>query len=139
MHSKNKGNIGLSRAIHELHKFNLNVFVELGDLSRIDLIVELTNGKLIRVQVKYCEEINGTAKLSIRKSGPNGYRYTYGPKDIDVFALYCNTNHEIYWVSSKLACQNATEFSIRFKPSINKQGINVNLADNYRDFFKAIE
>ena len=39
-HSKQKGNLGFSATLKEIHKLGYNVFTEIGDYSKIDMIVE---------------------------------------------------------------------------------------------------
>ncbi len=136
-HSKQKGNLGFSSVLKELHKLGVNVFSEIGDLSKIDLIVE-ANSKLVKIQVKYANDKNGVASLSLRKAGPNGYRYTYTPQDIDVFAVYLPELDKVVFVSAKLACQNRREFSIRTKPATSGQTGGCHFISDFEDFFKAI-
>jgi len=40
MHTKHKGNIAYSSVVLELQKHEFNVFAEIGDYSKIDLIAE---------------------------------------------------------------------------------------------------
>lgn len=115
MHSKQKGNIAFTATILELQKNGFNVFTELGDLSKVDLIAE-KNGKFVTIQVKYCQEINGALELPLRKSGPNGYKYIYSENDINWFSVYSSLSEKIYWVRSKEACVNKTVFIIRTLP-----------------------
>lgn len=136
-HSKQKGNLGYSSTIKELHKLGLNVFVELGDNSRIDLIVELNN-KLIKIQVKYATEIDGIVILPLKKSGPNGYRYTYTDNDVDVFSVYLPTLDKVIFVPSKIACKNKVAFKIRIAPPKNGQKKGTHLISEFEDFNASI-
>lgn len=102
--------------VKELHKLNLNVFSELGDLSKIDLIVE-TENKLVKVQVKYARLNHGRISLSVRKSGPNGYRYNYTESDVDVFAVYCPDTDKVYWIPAKHACEFSSAMSMNSETS----------------------
>lgn len=136
-HSKQKGNLGYSSTIKELHKLGLNVFVELGDNSKVDLIIE-NGGKLTKIQVKYATEKNGAVSLPVKKSGPNGYRYTYTDNDIDIFSVYLPTNDKVIFIPSKLACQNKKEFMIRFEPPKNNQKNGVHLISEFEDLKKVL-
>jgi len=118
--------------VKELHKMSLNVFSELGDLSKIDIIVE-TKGKLVKVQVKYAPMKNGGIKLSLRKCGPNGYRYTYTSQDVDVFAVYCPTNDKVYWIPASEACKSASSFGLRVLPT-KKPNSTLRMAEDYSNF-----
>lgn len=139
-HSKQKGNLGFSATLKEIHKLGYNVFTELGDNSKIDMIVEV-NSKLIKLQVKYATEKNGVAHLLIKKSGPNGYRYTYTENDVDIFSVYLPNEDKVVFVPAKLACKNKTTMNIRYRESKNRQKFNVhhisefeNLNGILRDF-----
>lgn len=130
IHSKQKGNLGFSSTIKELHKLGYNVFSELGDLSKIDIIAE-KQGNLIRIQVKYVTEKNGIVTLSLKKSGPNGYRYTYCSDDADIFSVYLPTFDKVLFIPAKLACQNKNAFILRFNPTKNCQTKNIHLVEDF--------
>ena len=53
MNSKDKGNIGEAIMLAEFIKRGIQVSIPFGDNARYDLIIDL-NGKLYKVQVKYC-------------------------------------------------------------------------------------
>ncbi len=134
MHSKQKGNIGFTATVLSLQKEGFNVFSEIGDYSKIDLIAE-KNGKLIRVQVKYTDHgkrDSGTFHLTLVKSGPNGYRYTYKPSDLDWFAVYNPILEEVFWISSIDACKNSTGIVFRFEKPKNRQAYNSHNVEDYR-------
>jgi hypothetical protein len=137
-HSKQKGNIGQSATIKEIHKLGLNVFVELGDNSKVDLIVE-KNGKLVTIQVKYSTEFEDRVVLPLRKAGPNGYRYSYTENDVDVFSVYLPSADKVIFVPSKLACQNNRMFTIRFKPSKNKQSKGIHLIGEFENLQQILD
>ena len=131
-HSKQKGNLGFSATLKELHKLGYNVFTEIGDNSRIDLIVEVEN-KLIKLQVKYATETNGKVTLKLQKSGPNGYRYTYTTLDIDIFSVYIPSIDKVIFVPAKLALKNTKAFNIRFVESKNKQNKFVHFINEFEN------
>ena len=131
-HSKQKGNLGFSATLKELHKLGYNVFSEIGDYSKIDIIVEY-NSKLIKIQVKYAKEKNGIATLPLRKSGPNGYRYLYKVSDIDIFSVYLPDQDKVLFIPSKLACENRNSFVIRYKDSKNLQKSKVHHINEFLD------
>lgn len=136
-HSKQKGNLGFSAVVKELHKLGLNVFSEIGDYSKIDLIVEYQN-KLIKVQVKYLTEKKNLVMLPVRKCGPNGYRYHYESSDVDVFAGYLPGLDRVIFVPATEACKNKSCFNL----AIQKNKLNINQPKmrwicDYLDFFKA--
>jgi hypothetical protein len=136
-HSKQKGNLGFSATLKELHKLGYNVFTEVGDYSKIDMIVEVKN-KLIKLQVKYITDSNGKVTLNLQKSGPNGYRYKYTELDIDLFSIYLPTLDKVIFVPAKLACKNTKAFSIRFNESKNHQSKHINYISEFEDLNKTL-
>ena len=131
-HSKQKGNLGFSSTLKELHKLGYNVFTEIGDNSKIDMIVEVKS-KLIKIQVKYASDTNGKVTLKLTKSGPNGYRYTYTTKDIDLFSVYLPTIDKVIFVPAELALKNTKAFNIRFIESKNKQNKFVHFVNEFEN------
>ena len=131
MHSKQKGNVGFTATVLELQKNLFNVFSEIGDYSKIDLIAE-RNKKLITIQVKYAKVTNGIFTLPLRKCGPNGYKYTYSSSDIDWFAIYCPWNDQVYWISSEEACDFKSQLFFRLTPTKSGQKIGCRFADDYK-------
>lgn len=131
-HSKQKGNLGFSATLKEIHKLGHNVFTEIGDNSKIDMIVEY-DSKLVKIQVKYAKENNGIARLPIRKSGPNGYRYVYKVSDIDIFSVYLPDLDKVIFIPAKLACKNKNTFIIRYKESKNLQKSKVHHINEFSD------
>ena len=130
LHSKQKGNIASSSVVLALQEEGFNVFSEIGDYSRIDLIAE-KNGVLKSIQVKYCGYKEGVIILKLQKAGPNGYRYTYSEKDVGWFALYDPVTKKVAWVSSKEACEHNNIFTIRVSPVKNGQSSGVKLIEDY--------
>lgn len=130
MHSKQKGNIGSTAVVLILQKNGFNVFSEIGDYSKVDLIAE-KDCILKKIQVKYVSIRNNTVKLKIQKSGPNGYRYSYTAKDVDWFALYSHESEEVFWVDADLACSNKTGIVIRLKDSKNNQLKDIRPSSDY--------
>ena len=53
MNSKDKGNIGEAIVLAEFIKRNIQVCIPFGDNARYDLVADF-NGKLQKIQVKYC-------------------------------------------------------------------------------------
>ena len=125
MHSKQIGNIASSAVVLELQKRDFNIFSEIGDLSKIDIIAE-KDGILKRIQVKSCKKLSGYICIPVKKSGPNGYRYNYKESDIDWFAAYEPKSGEIFWVESKLACTKKVGFVLRIDNPKNNQYLKIN-------------
>lgn len=130
MHSKQKGNIAFSSVVLALQKEGFNVFSEIGDYSRVDLIAE-KNGVIRTIQVKYDGSDENFVSIHLQKSGPNGYRYTYSETDVDWFAVYSPFCEKIAWISSKEACLKKRQFLIRLNETKNNQKTNVKLIEDY--------
>ena len=131
-HSKQKGNLGFSSTLKEIHKLGLNVFSEIGDNSKIDMIVE-HNDKLIRIQIKYVTEADGYIVIPSRKSGPNGYRYHYKNTDVDLFSVYLPTLDKVIFVPAKTVCDQKSSLNIRFKAPKNGQTSSVHMISDFED------
>ena len=122
MHSKIKGNIGELVVAAEFAKKSFHVFSELGDLSKVDLIVESPEGKLLKIQVKYSSlSKNGTVYVSSRKSGPN-YEFFYTKEDFDIIAVYCPEIEQVAYITSKELLENKTEVTLRVTEPKNLGG-----------------
>ena len=136
-HSKQKGNLGFSSTLKELHKLGYNVFTEVGDNSKVDMIVEVKN-HLVKIQIKYITDTNGQVTLNLQKSGPNGYRYKYSESDIDLFSVYLPILDKVIFIPAKLACKNTRTFSIRFNESKNNQDKHINYISEFEDLDKIL-
>lgn len=131
MHSKQKGNIGQTATILSLQKQRWNVFLEMGDYSKIDIIAE-KEGRLVKIQVKYCKyhEERGIYILPMRKSGPNGYRYNYQDIDFDVFAVYLPDTFEVIFIH-KNEIDSISSFTLRKNQARNNQKNSCHFISNY--------
>ncbi len=130
MHSKIKGNIGVLAVATELSKNNINVFIEAGDLSKIDIIAE-NKGKIARLQIKSIESKNDLLKIKTLKSGPNNYLNRYKENDFDFFVIYVRNLNKIYVISSQEATKNANQITFRISEPKNKQISKIRMASDY--------
>jgi hypothetical protein len=91
MNSKTKGNIGEGVVLSEFVKRGIQVSIPFGDNARYDLIAEF-NGKLNKIQVKYCNEINEAGSIICNCISSTNHttnkHYTTYENDIDYFAFY---------------------------------------------------
>ena len=91
MNSKAKGNIGEGVVLSEFVKRGIQVSIPFGDNARYDLIAEF-NGKLNKIQVKYCNEINEAWSIICNCISSTNHttnkHYTTYENDIDYFAFY---------------------------------------------------
>jgi hypothetical protein len=136
LHSKQLGAIGVLRVAAKLMSEGYSVFAELGDLSRVDLIV-LMNHQPIKIQVKTRNLKNGRITVDSRKSGP-GYRYRYTLDDVDVFAIYIPQQELILFVSVAQILTAKSTFAIRVGKSRNNQERFVHGYQDYLEFKRAL-
>jgi len=130
MHSKIKGTIGELTIARDLQLNGFNVFKELGDLSKIDLIAEKDN-KLIKLQVKTLTSKNGCVTLVSKKSGPN-YSFRYKLQDVDIFSVYILDLDLIGYISAKELLSQKTLTLRVIKPK-NGQCNKIRYIHEFRD------
>lgn len=90
MNNKDKGNIAESVILSEFVKRNIQVSLPFGDNARYDLIAEF-NGKLNKIQVKYCGQVQDNSVCCICASSTNhttNKHYDTYVGQIDYFAFY---------------------------------------------------
>ncbi len=133
MHSKVKGNIGEAAVAYHLLKEGYEVFTELGDNSRVDLIV-LVDNKPIKIQVKALSiNANGSVYLKTYKSGP-GYEFTYTTNDVDIFAVYCLDTEDIGFIKAETLLKYKCGMKFRITESKNNQKQGIRYLSNYSNF-----
>lgn len=130
MHSKQKGNIGEAAAILELAKNGWNVFKEIGDLSKIDLIAE-KDGRIIRVQCKGYEVKDEKIEVSFRKCGPN-YVCHYKETDFDYMSVCRLDTNEVAWLPSSILQVNLNSMVLRIVRPKSAHGQKINMFEDFR-------
>lgn len=136
LHSKQLGAIGVLRVAAKLMSEGYSVFAELGDLSRVDLIV-LVEHQPVKIQVKTRTLKDGRITVDSRKSGP-GYLYRYTLQDVDVFAIYVPQEQLILFVNVAQILNAKSTFAIRVGKSKNNQTRFVHGYQDYLEFKKAL-
>ena len=137
MHSKLKGNIGESAVTLALNRMGCNVFKELGDLSRVDLIAQFEN-KFYTIQVKGITPKNGIIQLELKKSGPN-YKFIYKRSDCDFFAVCNLKNCDVALISTNWLFENhKSGINLRLEPTKNNQKKGITLFSDYTDLLKIL-
>ena len=133
MNSKNKGNIGEAIVLAEFIKRNIQVCIPFGDNARYDLIADF-NGKLQRIQVKYCGQkigVNNSIVCPCSSSTnhtTNKHLSTY-ENDIDYFCFYIVEWNKILLVPIEKIGNKKTIIFRLDKPKNNQS--NVNLVEDY--------
>ena len=135
MHKKQLGSIGELAVAKMLMQKGYSVFTELGDLSRVDLIV-LIGKDPIKLQVKAITEKNGKIDFSLRKHGPS-YRYKYCKDDVDLFCIYIQERDLVLYVSWK-DLEGRENCIIRLSNSKNGQKKRCNFFEQFTDFERAL-
>lgn len=137
MHTKQKGVIGFWEIATELSKLSLPVFIEMSDLSKVDIIT-IYKDKPIKIQVKYIKlGKDGSIFLRGYKSGPNNYQVIYSINDVDLFAIYVPEKNIILYISSKFLLKT-NGIGIRINDSKNHQKKKINPYTNYLDLIKIL-
>lgn len=129
MHSKRKGNVGQLAVAQRLAEMGFSVFLEAGDISKIDVIAE-HKGRVITFQCKAVTPINGALHLALTKSGP-GYQFSYTEGQFDFFAVYDLGNKQVYLVPSAVLSSHRKSMSLRLTEPKNGQHEGVNFAADY--------
>jgi hypothetical protein len=120
LHAKQKGIIGETAVYGDFIARGYTVWVDLSDLSRVDMLAfdEDGTGNIYKVQVKYVTAKDGVATVRAIKSGP-GYKYKYKETDVDLFALYCPDIKSIAYISSKQLCAQKAAMNFRIQKPAN--------------------
>lgn len=99
MLSQFKGALGELAVQKDLIMQGYNVYHPIVDADQVDLVVEMTNGSMRRVQIKSVVEVSKSTAVEVTLSK---YRHTgrvdvvavyYVPKDIIAYVPYENTHH----------------------------------------------
>lgn len=136
MHKKQTGTLGEIAVAKDLISKGYFVFKELGDCSKVDLIV-LVDNKPIKIQVKAYAEKNGKVEILTTKSGPN-YSFKYSKEMIDVFAIYVHNREIILYISSNELLEKSKSLTIRIDKGTSGQQSKFNMSKDYLSFEKTI-
>lgn len=124
MEPHKKGDLTEAIVIAELKRRNIPVSTPFGDNERYDLLVEATEGDLLRIQVKTGRLVNGTVVFDglVQHTNTNGNKYEIYDDDVDYFIVYCDTLESLYLVPEN---EVSTKMHLRVEspefehPSIN--------------------
>ena len=101
--------------------------------GRADLVLEI-GGELERVQVKWGRLSPTRDTITVvlhtsRRTRTGHLRSTYGPGEVDLFAVYCGELDRCFLPGPPLAGRN--EIRLRLTPARNQQHACINLADDF--------
>lgn len=134
-----KGTLGEIAVCKELLKLNFDVFVGLGNHSKVDLIALDEDFRAYKIQVKSIKSINNVVQVySVKNCLNPKYNSTYTTRQIDVFAVYIIDVDLIFYISAKELLTNSKSSKFRLSPSKNGQNKNVRFVKDYLDFKKAL-
>ena len=107
LNSNKKGTLGEIAVCKELCKLGYEVFVELGNHSKIDLIVLDENFKTFKIQIKATNSKNDVVSVySIKNCLNPKYNSIYTVQQIDIFAVYVYDQDLVFYVTAKEILQN---------------------------------
>ena len=134
-----KGILGEVSVCKELCKLGYSVFVELGNHSKVDLIVLDENFKTYKIQVKAVNSTDGYVPVYSNKSCLNPkYNSIYTIEEIDIFAVFVIDLDFVFYVTAKEILKNGKCSKFRINESKNGQRKYVRYAEDYLDFKKAL-
>lgn len=137
LHSKAKGALGEMAVAKDLLAQGYQVFVELGDNSKVDLIVLGNDFIPVKIQVKSLFSRNGTVVVNATKSGP-GYQFRYQRHHVDVFAIYVIDKDLVAYVQADRLLQQRKSLTLRVDPSMNNQLRGISWLADYSEFQRAL-
>ena len=131
-HTKSKADIGVAKTIADLTVKGYVPCIPLSEHQQYDLVVILTDGKAIKIQVKFATlKMNGTIDVKFRTSwaDKNGtHTKHYDVNSFDYYAIYCPERDIVLYVPNTIDCPKA----IRFETPANNQKKFVKWANDYR-------
>lgn len=132
-HTKTKGDLAVVKVIADLTEKGSNVALPISEHLPWDLLAELPNGLIKRVQVKHCSTKDGVMRIYLYNtySDSNG-KHKSGLKRnyIDIIAVYSPQPNKCYYINPDIVPPSDT-FCLRVDSPISKQTKGINLADNF--------
>jgi hypothetical protein len=134
-----KGTLGEIAVCKELCRIGYDVFVELGNHSKVDLIVLDENYQAIKLQIKATHSKNDVVEVySVKNCLNPKYNSIYTSDQIDIFAVYVYDKNFVFYITAKELLKNGKCSKFRLSECKNKQKKNVRFASDYLDFKKAL-
>lgn len=137
MHKKNQGKLGEALVLAQIIDNKCIPFIEFGDNSKVDIIIQDGLGALHKVQVKCfgrCKHSPDSVSLCFRKNGPN-YRFKYTKGMFDWFALVDKQTNRIAWIDANAAFDmNMKSITLRLGTAKNGQKARIRQFADYEAF-----
>ena len=134
MDSNVKGAVAEQAIVLAATKLRIPVWRPVSEHGRADLVLEI-GGELERVQVKWGRLSPTRDTITVvlhtsRRTRTGHLRSTYGPGEVDLFAVYCGELDRCFLLPGPpLAGRN--EIRLRLTPARNQQHACINLADDF--------
>ena len=133
MHRKDMGKWGESKVVTAALDRGCPVFLDYGDNSRTDMIIEDNTGGLHKIQVKTVSREKGASKLLLYKNGP-GYRFKYESGMVDYFALVDYKTGNVAWIQGTPELYKLQQVTLRHERTKNNQIKNIRWFNDYIGF-----
>ena len=132
--SNQKGAIAETAVFAVAAKLGIVVYRPVVDGGRCDFILELPDGRLLRVQCKWAPRRGDVICVHLstcRHTPREGYvRTTYSADEVDVVAAYCAQLDRVYLLPPKVFA-GKTAVQLRLSPSKNNQNLRIHWARDY--------
>lgn len=140
IHSPGKiGTLGEIAVCKELVQLGYDVFVELGNHSKVDLVVLDGDYKPYKIQIKTTVSKKEVIEVySIKNCLNPKYNSTYTTKQIDIFAVFVIDQNLVFYITAKELLKNGKCSKFRISEPKNKQKKNVRFVRDYLNFEKAL-
>ena len=133
MHKKDMGKWGEGKVITQALEHGCSAFIDFGDNSKTDIIIEDDQHNLFKIQVKTVKRVKGVTTLLLYKNGP-GYRFKYLEGMVDYFALVDFDSGNIAWIEATNKLFESSSVGFRHEPARNGQTRGVSWFADYTRF-----
>lgn len=129
-HTKEKGDIGVAKAIADLSIKGFKILTPLTEHLPFDLVVYDTELDIFyKIQCKYKSKTNGVLKVSLKTSYATKdgcFSTRYSKNSFDVISIYCPETDKVYYISSSEVKDLNNSFVLRLDPAkVGVSGVQV--------------
>jgi hypothetical protein len=128
-----KGTKGVANVIADLTNKDYFPFIPLTDVNIVDLVVANKDLEFKKIQIKYRSINKGKIEIPT-ESVVNGKRVQLDVNKVDLWAVYCPDNKQIYYVSSS-ELKNKKVLTLRI--DCKQKQKTIHYAEDYLDIEKA--
>lgn len=133
-HTKDKGDIGLTKAIADLTEKRYGVCLPISEHMPFDMIALDAKMRTARVQSKYAKANKGSILLRLLSTWADGNGVHHKRVNLDLvdgYSIYCPETGKVYYVPRSVLEDHASTFSLRVQPT--KDGSRRREADDFLD------